>query len=434
MSSGSAAAAVSTPPFNPSPIRVGIIGLGGFAGAHHDCLLKLEAMGAARLICTCDPRADDFAAQLEAREFSRRGVRVFTDYRAMLDACGHELDMLVVPTPISLHAEMHRAGVERGIAVYLEKPPTLDHRELAHMIATEQAAKQATLVGFNFIIERARLALKQRLLDREFGALREVRLLTQGPRPVSYFARNNWAGRLLAPDGGVVLDSCFGNAMAHFVHNVLFWAGGPDLMSWGQPATVRAELYRAHAIEGADTFFVESRTTDDVTLRFALTHACEGEAVKDEILVCEKASIHYRVYQGAEIRWNDGRIEPVAVDPSVGLVENHLDYYRYLRGETSRPATTLVDSRPFVELNNLAYVSSGEITTFPDGLVTSLVHPEDAQTYLAVEGLPAALNDFLAHGRWPGTALGWRSGTPAASVTPAELPRLMSALQALVAG
>jgi len=428
------AASVSPNPVNQPPIRVGIIGLGGFAGAHHDCLLKLEAMGAARLICTCDPWADAFATQLEAREFSRRGVRVFTDYRDMLDVCGNELDMLVVPTPISLHAEMHRAGVERGIAVYLEKPPTLDHRELTQMIATEQAAKQATLVGFNFIIERARLALKQRLLAGEFGALREVRLLTRGPRPVSYFARNNWAGRLLALDGGVVLDSCFGNAMAHFVHNVLFWAGGPDLMSWGQPATVRAELYRAHAIEGADTFFVESRTTDDVTLRFALTHACEGETVKDEIVVCEKASIHYRVYQGAEIRWNDGRVEAVAVDPSIGLVENHLDYYRYLRGETSRPATTLVDSRPFVELNNLAYVSSGEITTFPDGLVTSVVHPEDTQTYLTVEGLPVALNDFLAHGRWPDAALGWRPGATATVVTPAELSQFIPALQALVSG
>ncbi len=428
MPSGSAA---TTTPANP-PIRVGIIGLGGFAGSHHDCLLTLEAMGQARLICTCDPQADAFAPQQASREFSRRGVKVFTDYRAMLDACGTELDVLVVPTPISLHAEMHRAGVERGIAVYLEKPPTLDHRELEQMIATDRTAKKTTLVGFNFIIERARLALKQRMLDGEFGALREARLMAQWPRPASYFVRNNWAGRLLAQDGGVILDSCFGNAMAHFVHNVLFWAGGPALMSWGQPRTVRAELYRAHSIEGADTFFVESRTNDDVTLRFALTHACEGATSHAEILVCEKASIHYIVHQGAEIRWNDGRIEPVAIDPFNALVENHLDYYRYLRGETARPATTLVDSRPFVTLNNLAYISSGEITAIPSGLIKSVVHPHDAQNYLAVEGMPAALNDFLAHGRWPGTTLGWRAGTPAAPVTPADLPRFIPTLQTLV--
>ncbi|CAM3159244.1 Gfo/Idh/MocA family protein [Rariglobus hedericola] len=415
------------------PIRIGIIGLGGYAGAHHNSVVQLEAQGHARLVCTCDPQAEAFAAQQESYEFARRGVKVFADYRPMLEAHGHELDMLVVPTPISLHAEMHRAGVERGIAVYLEKPPTLDYRELERMIATDRTAKKTTLVGFNFIIEKARLALKQRIISGEFGPLRETRLNAQWPRPYSYFARNNWAGRLLAPDGGVVLDSCFGNAMAHFVHNLLFWAGDSTLMSWGQPETARAELYRAHAIEGADTFFVESRTTSGVVMRFALTHACEGASLQTETVVCEKASIHYIVGQHAEIRWNDGRVEPVALEPFNALHENHLDYYRYLRGETSRPATTLVDSRPFVVLNNLAYVSSGEITPFPAGLVKSITHPHDAQNYLAVDGLPDALADFLAHGRWPGSALGWRTGSPAALVTPADLPRFIPTLEALAA-
>jgi predicted dehydrogenase len=81
-----------------SPIRIGIIGLGGYAGSHHDSVLKLEIQGHARLICTCDPQADAFTAQQAAHEFPRRGVKVFADYRAMLDACGHELDLLVVPT------------------------------------------------------------------------------------------------------------------------------------------------------------------------------------------------------------------------------------------------------------------------------------------------------------------------------------------------
>ncbi|MFA6961575.1 MAG: Gfo/Idh/MocA family oxidoreductase [Opitutaceae bacterium] len=426
-------ASTPTSALSQPPVRVGIIGLGGYAGAHHESLIKLEALNQARLICTCDPQSQAFAPQQESRGFARRGVKVFTDYREMLDACGHELDMLVVPTPIPLHAEMHRAGVERGIAVYLEKPPTLDHRELEQMILTDHAAKKTTLVGFNFIIERARLALKQRILNGEFGPLLEARLLARWPRPASYFSRNNWGGRLLGPNGSVILDSCFGNAMAHFVHNLLFWAGSRQLMTWGQTETVRAELYRAHAIEGADTFFVESRTTDGVILRFALTHACDGHHSHSETLVCEKATIHYIVGGQAEIRWNDGRVEPVSIDPFNALISNHIDYYNYLRGVTSRPATTLVDSRPFVVLNNLVYISSNEITTFPAGSVTSAIHPQDAQTYLSVAGLTSALDDFLAHGRWPGATLGWRTGSPASSVTPADLPRFIPTLQSLVA-
>lgn len=412
-------------------LRVGIIGLGGYAGAHHRSLLALEAQHQARLVCTCDPRAETFAAFQEAHEFSRRGVKVFTDYRVMLDACGHELDMLVVPTPIPLHAEMHRAGVERGIAVYLEKPPTLDHRELEQMIATDRAAKKSTLVGFNFIIERARLTLKQRILNGDFGPLRETHLLAQWPRPATYFTRNNWAGRLLGPDGSVILDSCFGNAMAHFVHNLLFWAGSSQLMTWGQLKTVKAELYRAHAIEGADAFFVEARTTEDVVMRFALSHACADESVNVETLVCEKASIHYNVGHQAEVRWNDGRIESVLLDPFDALIENHLDYYRYLRGETSRPATTLADSRPFVMLNNLVYISSGVITALPSDDIQSVINAKDGGSYLSVEGLATALADFLSVGRWPGVSRGWRTGTPASLVTPADLPRFISSLKAV---
>ena len=413
-----------------TPIRVGIIGLGGYAGSHHTALLALEAQQHARLICTCDPQADTLLAEQNSRNFTGRGVKIFTDYRTMLDACGHELDLLVVPTPITLHAEMHRAGVQRGIPVYLEKPPTLDHRELEQMIETDRAAKKSTVVGFNFIIERARLALKQRILNGDFGPLREARLLAQWPRPTSYFTRNNWAGRLLGPDGSVILDSCFGNAMAHFVHNLLFWAGPGQVMTWGQPETVQAELYRAHAIQGADTFFVESRTTEGAVLRFALTHACAGETTTTETIICEKASIFYDVGHHAEIRWNEGPIESVNLDSFHPLTENHLDYYRYLQGETARPATTLTDSRPFVALNNLSYISSGVITTLPSDNIRSVINAKDGRHYLTVAGLSTALTDFLTHGRWPGASLGWRAGAPASLVTPADLPRFISAIKA----
>lgn len=414
-----------------SPIRVGIIGLGGYAGAHHECILSLEARHEARLVCTCDPQAKTLSAQQNAWEFGRRGVKVFADYKSMIEVCGDELDLLVIPTPITLHAEMHRAGVDRGIAVYLEKPPTLDHRELEEMIATDRNAKKATLVGFNFIIEPARLALKRRLLAGEFGLLREARLLAQWPRPASYFSRNNWAGRLLSSEGRVVLDSCFGNAMAHFVHNILFWAGASELMTWGQPKTVQAELYRAHEIEGADTFFVETKTGDGVVLRFALTHACTGDHINIETLVCEKAVIRYSAGDHAEVRWNDGRIESVALDRFNAISENHLAYYRYLRGETVRPATTLEDSRPFVVLNNLAYVSSGEITRLPSADVKSAISETDDGHRLVVAGLGDAFADFLDHGRWPGVSRRWRAGAPAKIVGCASLNDFMSTLQKL---
>jgi predicted dehydrogenase len=412
------------------PIRVGIIGMGGYAGSHHQAVLRLEEKHHARLVCTCDPNPDAFATEHQLLGFGTRGVRVFEDYKTMLAACAGGLDLLVVPTPIPLHAEMHQAGVEHGLAVYLEKPPTLDYVELEEMILHDRRAKKATLVGFNFIIEKPRQTLKERLLAGEFGSLREVHLTASWPRPRSYFERNTWAGRLVGDHGRLILDSCFGNAMAHYVHNALFWAGQTELMSWAHLASVRAELYRAHAIEGADTFFVEARTPEDAILRFALSHACSGTSSHAETIVCERATLRYVVGHSIEVRWLDGRVERQAHEPFDTLFENHLAYYGYLRGEQPRPATTLTDSRSFVILNDLAYVSSGTIAPIPAPLVSSVRNEQEQKDYLHVAGLTRAQTDFLTHGHWPG-AHGWERPAAAAAAGLADLSKLKGVVEGM---
>jgi predicted dehydrogenase len=410
------------------PVRIGIIGMGGFAGSHHGTVARLEERGEARLVCTCDPDPGAFATEQAAWRFGPRGVKVYPDFREMLRENHRELDLVVIPTPIWLHAEMHEAATALGLPVYLEKPPTLDWAELEKMIRADQRASKPSLVGFNFIIERPRLALKERLLAGEFGAVRGATLVAIWPRPANYFRRNGWAGRLFL-DGHIVLDSCFGNAMAHFVHNMLFWIGSQGQFHWAPVAAVRAELYRAHDIEGADTFFVEADTDGGVTVRFALTHAFAGAGHHVETVICENAVLRYSVGQSWEVRWNDGRVEHAALEPFDGLAENHLEYYRFLRGESPRPATTLVDSRPFVALNDLAHISSGQIKNFPPELVQQVRDEKEQKEYLAVTGLNAAVEQFLARGFWPGPN-GWDRATGEV-VTPADLPRLPDVLQAM---
>jgi predicted dehydrogenase len=410
-----------------SPIRIGIAGLGGFAGSHHHAIARLEDRGVAKLICTCDPHVESFHAETENLRLAARKVQVFSDYRAMLEKCHQDLDAVVLPTPIQLHAEMHAAATAFGIPAYVEKPPTLDYAELERMIAADARARKASHVGFNFIIEKLRLSLKQRLLAGEFGAIRGATLSALWPRPQSYFARNNWAGRLLI-DGKVVLDSCFGNAMAHFVHNLLFWIGGPELFSWAQIAAVRAELYRAHAIEGADTFFVEADTTSGITMRFALSHACAGPSTHCEMVLCDKATIRYSVGGQIEIRWHDGRVETSLLEPFDALMENHIHYFRYLRGETQRPATMLSESRPFVALNGLAYISSGHIAAVPAAKVSGVRDEKEQKDYLTVAELARTQEKFLVSGVWPGLTWGRATGDVATMV---DLPRLAEVVRAM---
>lgn len=397
--------------------------MGGFAAAHHDAILQLESEGKCRLVCTCDPAADAWADRASALRFTQRGVRVFDNYLDMLAACCNGLDLATIPTPVPLHAEMHRTCVENGLAVYLEKPPTLDYRELEAMLDVEQTAVHETNVGFNFIIERERRQLKHRLVTGEFGKLRRVIFTGMWPRPRSYFSRAPWVGRLMLNDR-LVLDSCFGNAMAHYVHNVLFWAGLQSLDGWAAIKDATAELYRANHIEGPDTFFVQAHTTDDVLLHMALTHACEGEHRHYEQLECDKATITYKTSDRYTIDWNDGRTESRGV-PAVSVADNLRAYLDYLANPlpSRRPATRLVESTPFVQLNDLAYVSAGAIQPIPQNERTITKTSDGSSVITSINNIERISARFIHEGLFPSAqGLTWGIKTKAATLD--DLPIL----------
>jgi predicted dehydrogenase len=378
------------------PPGIAVIGMGGYAVRHHEAVAALEAAGEVRLVCTCDPAFETLTRpEWRLRE---RGVPVFRDYRSMLDRCAGDIAVVTIPTPIPLHAEMHAEVVGRGLAAYLEKPPTLDPLELEEMIARDAAAPVPTLVGFNFTTEPVLRALKARLLAGEFGRLLSVGLFGWWPRSMAYYRRNGWAGRLLGEDGRLILDSCLGNAFAHHVHNLLQWAGTRGMDHWTEPESVRANLWRAHPVEGADTAFVEAATETGVLLRIALSHACRGPEIQWESLRCEDAGIIYKVGHEATITRPNGRREILPLPPHDGQVANLRALLDCLRGTRDRPPTTLADSRPFVHLNALTYLSAGQIHRFAPADRTG----GDADDgYLEIPWLQAAAADFLEHGRWP---------------------------------
>ncbi len=387
------------PPTAKPPPRVAVTGLGGYARHHHLILQRLEQAGRCRVVATCDPaleRALPLSADLN---LAGRGVEIFPDFAAMLAKLPGRADCVTIPTPIHLHAPMHRACVERGLPVYLEKPPTLWWQELEAMIEIDARARAATEVGFNFITEPARRALKARLLAGDFGPLRAVAFLGLWPRPMAYFQRNDWAGKLFRAGAPVpLLDSCAGNAMGHYVQNLLHWAApAPDGFATVQE--VRASLARAHTIEGMDTIFSEAVTADGIRMRFGATHACspenEGHA---EHVFCENAQLRYVTGQVCEIRWRDGRSETIDLRTQGDWQErNFRRYFDFLAGQHAAPVVSLRACRPFVAWNDLVYAAT-------PGIATIGVNETDwlaGGTIPAPRGLPAALREFVEHGRWP---------------------------------
>ncbi len=404
------------------PVRIAVIGMGGWAAQHHRAIRVLESEGLCKLVAASGRNPDAYAKQMADWEFEKRGVRVFNDPLRMLDECAGQLDCVCVPTPIQTHSALHRECVDRGLAVLLEKPPTLNSDELAEMLRVEERAEKKTEVAFLYVVDEVRQALKKRLLAGEFGDVKRAATIGLWPRSDHYYARNAWAGKLVQ-DGHLVLDSSLGNALAHYVVNVLFWCGAGGPMSWGAPAFVDAEVYRAHAIPGADTFFVRAKTAGGVEMLAATSHACALQ-IDFERVICEQASITWRVADSYTIDWNDGRAPETATvylgDLFSAIFRN---YFRYLAGQAERPTISLSDTREFVALHDLAYVSSGGIHNIPDKFVSHT--PKDTGGLLsAIAGIEEAAVAFVSTGKLPADQrCPW--AVRGETVTPADLARFV---------
>lgn len=406
-------------------LRVGVIGLGGFARSHHRSVKILEEQGLCKMLCTCDPEPAAFGEQMAELEFEKRGVKVFDHYLKMLEECGDQLDVVSIPTPIPFHAEMHKACVDRGICVYLEKPPTVNYAELDEMIEVDKRSKKVTMVGFNFIVEKIRHELKQRIQSGEFGEIKGAQFCGKWPRNYAYFHRAQWPARLMM-DGRLVLDSCMSNALAHYIHNTLFWIGKNELMSWERISETTAELYRGHDVEGFDTVFAKAMTESGEYVNITLSHALHGSHGHYEKVICEKATLTYACGGTWTIEWTDGRIETGPAGNEDHLTENMRTYLRYVNGEIDRPLTTLAESKPFVEFCNLVYIASGKITTVPEADKDRI-----EGGWIAVHGMSDIMDRFLETGQYPSEqGVSWAS--PGGTATPADLPKLRSVIESML--
>ncbi|AIE84643.1 Gfo/Idh/MocA family protein [Fimbriimonas ginsengisoli] len=377
-------------------LRVAVAGVGGFAGQHHLSLAELESEGECRVVATCDPSAARLGQAGEQYRFEQRGVSTYPNLGSLLQATAGEIDVVTLPTPIPLHAAQHEAVVEAGAACYLEKPPSLWWPEYLEMLERDGRASRQTQVGFNFTGDPMRQELKSRILSGEFGVLRGVSLLAEWPRDREYYTRNDWAGRLRVGDRWV-LDSCIGNALAHYVQNLLFWCGKEGAV--GEVEEVWARLFRAHPIESYDTAFVSARTDGGAWLRIGATHTGKDRYFERETLVLDQATIRFDTWRSGEIEHRNGtreRFESSRGDHAEMLRENLREYFAYVRGDRPRPTTRLEDCRGFVSLCDLALVSCGGI----EEIARERIETDDLGR-VQVEGLERELTAFVEHETWP---------------------------------
>jgi myo-inositol 2-dehydrogenase/D-chiro-inositol 1-dehydrogenase len=134
--------------------RVGIIGSGWIAGVH---LRALSGFDDVKVVGIASRNPDSAGRLAESA-----GARVYPDYRSMLDAAA--LDAVFVCLPPYAAVEPALAVVDRGIALFAEKPLGLDEEWPARIAKAIHGKGVVSCVGYQWryleVVDRARELLE----------------------------------------------------------------------------------------------------------------------------------------------------------------------------------------------------------------------------------------------------------------------------------
>ncbi len=189
--------------------RFAIIGSGTMGQRHAEILAATEG---ACVAAVCDAHSAA-AAELAARH----RVRALT-FEEILAA--EDIDVVVLCTPSSLHAEQGIRAVEAGKDVFAEKPiDTLPERGVRLIEAARARGRCLTVVSQNRFLEGS-WALKQALDAGLLGRPLHAHVSVKWHRDDKYYTSSNWRGRWSGEGGGVLM-----NQGIHYMDLLLWYLG-----------------------------------------------------------------------------------------------------------------------------------------------------------------------------------------------------------------
>jgi len=144
-------------------LQIALIGAGGMGNADTDTAITVPGV---KLVAVCDlynGRLDDAK--------KKWGNDLFTtkDYREILDR--KDIDAVIIATPDSWHKDISVAAMNKGKAVYCEKPMVHDLSEGPAVVAAQQKSKMVYQVGSQGVSSLGNEKAKQLLKEGAIGKL-----------------------------------------------------------------------------------------------------------------------------------------------------------------------------------------------------------------------------------------------------------------------
>jgi predicted dehydrogenase len=212
--------------------RLGFLGL-GWIGQH-----RMQALiddKACRVVAVADPSADACARAQQAAP----GAAVAATLEALLE---HELDGVVIATPSALHAQQALACLDRGLAVFCQKPLARTQAENAAIVDAARKADRLLGCDLSYRHTEAMRRIRNCVVEGELGDVYAADLVFHN----AYGPDKSWARDPALAGGGCAIDLGI-----HLVDLALWTLGFPEVQGVSSRLYAQGRLLKpgAQAVE-----------------------------------------------------------------------------------------------------------------------------------------------------------------------------------------
>lgn len=266
-------------------VRIGFLGAGLIA-SYHGKMLRRSGTDH-RIVAVYDPDADRAAAFGAAS-----GATAMASEDELLDA---GLDAVYVCTWTSEHPRLVRAALERGLAVFCEKPLAVDLPTAVALAGDVERAGVVNQVGLVLRDSPALLAVRELLGDAEVGRVMSVVFRDDQYLPTQGMYASTWRGDRALAGSGTLLE--------HSIHDL-------DLLEWllGPITELSARTSEFHGLDGIEDLsvaLVQFESGAIGTLTSVWHDVLERPSLRRLEIFCERRWIALEGDVVGPVRWAD---------------------------------------------------------------------------------------------------------------------------------
>jgi predicted dehydrogenase len=308
------------------PIRIGIIGSGGIAGAHARSYLTLEDVEIVAVADVVPGRAEQFV-----QKWKLPNAAAFEDYHQLLEM---DLDGVSICTPNAAHHQTAVDALQAGKHVMLEKPMSVTLEEAFQMVSAAKQSGKMLNVGF------------QPRYDPNMGIIRDI--VQSGQLGKVYYVETGGGRRRGMPGGNFIRNAISG---AGAVFDIGCYSLDMALNALGFPKPLTVSAYSSNHFgtnplyhKEAASFEVEDfgsamiRFEGDLVLHFKISWAMHMDTLGATMFLGTDAGL--KVTPAGEGPWSgvfDGKVGSITMyhdirghhtQSSIPVVKSDLDVFR----------------------------------------------------------------------------------------------------------